>query len=277
LSLLGRDVRDYDPAHFQTNLFAPAARREDLMALHAFHVELVRIAGTVSEALIGQMRYQWWRDQVNAACDGSNPIIGHPVGEGVNAVIRTHRLDREALLSIIDARETDLEARPFATEEDLLCQARVSSGALNRMAAQVLGITAPETLAAASDIGTAWGLLDLVRPCALEAHRGRLTLPADLCAKAGVTVETLARPEQAQAARKPLRYVVDLAQEHLRSARRIRGSVKMAQVPPFLMARLCAHYIDLMKKCDYFPHDPRLLVVPRMPVRLFLSGVGKRF
>ncbi|WP_413203637.1 squalene/phytoene synthase family protein [Rhodospirillum sp. A1_3_36] len=277
LSLLARDVRDYDPARFQTNLFAPAARREDLMALHAFHVELARIAGTVSEALIGQMRYQWWRDQVNSACDGKGPILGHPVGEGVNAVIQTYGLDREALLSIIDARETDLEVQPFATEEDMVCHARVSSGALNGMAARVVGITAPETLAAAEDIGTAWGLLDLVGPCALEARRGRLTLPADLCAEAGVTVETLARPEGGEAARKPLRRVMDLVQGHLLSARRLRGAVKMDQASPFLMARLCWHYIDVVKKCDYFPNDPRALVVPRMPIRLFLSAIARRF
>ncbi|MCF8480811.1 MAG: squalene/phytoene synthase family protein [Rhodospirillum sp.] len=277
LSLLARDVRDHDPARFQTSLFAPVARREDLMALHAFHVELARVAGTVSEPLIGQMRYQWWRDQVNAACDGEVPIKGHPVGEGLTAIIRTHGLERDALLSIIDARETDLDARPFAAEEDILCQARASVGTINGMAARILGVADPELLAAAEQIGMAWGLLTLARTCALDAYRGRLTLPTESCAAAGVTVETLAVPEGAKAARVPLRRVVALAQNNLQSARLARGRVRMGWVPPFLMARLCDHYIGLMENCDYSPHDPRLLVVPRMPLRLFFSAVAKRF
>jgi phytoene synthase len=247
------------------------------MALHAFNAELARVADTVSETIIGQMRFQWWRDQITQAGEGIEPIKGHPVGEGVNALIRRHGLDAEDLLSVIDARETDLDARPFATDEDLLCHARVTSGAVNRCAARLLGTDTPELLTAAEDVGTAWGLISQVRVCLHDARRGRLSLPTDALARVGLTLETLAKSDDGGDLRPELRRILGLARERLAQARTQRKKVTMATSMPFLLMKMADHYLDILEENDASPNDPRLAVVPRMPFRLFWAAIGKRF
>lgn len=73
LSYCGRQVRRYDHDRFLTSLFAPAARREGLLALYAFNVEIAKTAEVVSEAMLGQIRLQWWREAIEALYAGAPP------------------------------------------------------------------------------------------------------------------------------------------------------------------------------------------------------------
>ncbi len=62
LSACGRIVRENDPDRFFCTLFAPPAKREALFALYAFNHELARVAESVSEPMLGEIRLQWWRE-----------------------------------------------------------------------------------------------------------------------------------------------------------------------------------------------------------------------
>ena len=47
-------------------LLAPRAARDDLITLAAYLGEVRRIALTVSETALGEIRLQWWRDVLSA-------------------------------------------------------------------------------------------------------------------------------------------------------------------------------------------------------------------
>ena len=66
LSPLARLVRRHDRDRFLTALFAPAERREDLLALYAFNYEIAKTREVVSEPVLGQIRLQWWRETIDA-------------------------------------------------------------------------------------------------------------------------------------------------------------------------------------------------------------------
>src|ERR1043166_4968177 len=89
-------VRRHDRDRFQTALFAPAARREALLALYAFNNEMARVRETVSEPMLGQIRLQWWREVVSAAFSGEAPRH-HLVAEPLTAAIREFGLSRDHL------------------------------------------------------------------------------------------------------------------------------------------------------------------------------------
>jgi hypothetical protein len=55
------------PDRYYAALFAPAAVRDDLIALAAFCGEIARIGRQVSEPVMGEIRITWWRDP----CAGS--------------------------------------------------------------------------------------------------------------------------------------------------------------------------------------------------------------
>ena len=60
-------VRTHDFARYASSLFVPATERRGLLALYAFNVEISRVRDTVSQALPGEIRLQWWRDMLEGA------------------------------------------------------------------------------------------------------------------------------------------------------------------------------------------------------------------
>src|SRR5260221_11842658 len=66
LSYCGQQVRRYDHDRFLTALFAPADRRDDLLALYAFNLEIAKIRETVTEPMLGRIRLQWWRETIES-------------------------------------------------------------------------------------------------------------------------------------------------------------------------------------------------------------------
>ena len=70
LSACAEQVRRQDRERYLTALFAPAERREDLFALYTFNHEVAKTAEVVSEAMVGRIRLQWWREAIAEIYDG---------------------------------------------------------------------------------------------------------------------------------------------------------------------------------------------------------------
>ena len=90
-------VRAEDRDRYVATLFAPAAARPRLFALHAFDLSLAEVVRTTSEPQIGMIRLAWWRDSV--ARVGETPIVGQPVLAAVAAAA----LDTMQLAALAEA------------------------------------------------------------------------------------------------------------------------------------------------------------------------------
>jgi phytoene synthase len=66
MTLIEQVVPDLQVASF----FAPADRRPAVLAIFGFEAELSHIALQVAEPMVAQIRYAWWRDQVDAVFAG---------------------------------------------------------------------------------------------------------------------------------------------------------------------------------------------------------------
>ena len=121
-------VRTQDRGRFVASLFAPAAARARILALLAFDQELGRIPATVSEPMLGHIRFQWWHDLVERVADGGAAPQGHPVAQALAAAIPG--LVRADLGALMDARALALTApQPESTVEPA---ATVSAADLRR-------------------------------------------------------------------------------------------------------------------------------------------------
>src|ERR1700730_8766640 len=107
-------LRRHDRDRFQTALFAPAQRREALLALYAFNYEIARVRESVREPMLGQIRLQWWREAIATAYEGG-AARHHEVVEEITAATRGRSLSRAHFYRQIDARERDLDDTPPAT------------------------------------------------------------------------------------------------------------------------------------------------------------------
>lgn len=169
-------LRRHDSERWRTTLFAPAGMRERLVALYAFNVEIARVRETVSEALLGQIRLQWWREAL-AEIAGGGGVRRHPI---VRAIADA-KLDTVLLGRLVDARERDLDDTPFADLGELEAHAAATSGDLAVAAGGEV----------CRDIGTGYGLAGSLIALPHFSRQRRNVLPADLVAAAGLTPETI--------------------------------------------------------------------------------------
>ncbi len=164
LSPLARLVRQHDRDRFLTSLFAPAARRESLLALYAFNYEVAKTREPVGEAMmLGHCiaTLQWWRDSIAAIYDGA-PVRLHEVVEPLAAAIRGLGLSRGAFDRLIDAREADLADAPPADLAALESYAEESSVPLVLLALEALGARGPACDEAARGVGIGFALAGAV-------------------------------------------------------------------------------------------------------------------
>jgi len=105
-------VRRVDPDRWLASRFiADPAARADVIALYAFNYELARVAGGVSNALMGEIRLTWWREAMEEIADGKTPRK-HPNVEA----IAVSGIDPLALAAMAQARFADLDDAPPADE-----------------------------------------------------------------------------------------------------------------------------------------------------------------
>ena len=100
-------VRGRDRDRWLSTFFAPDAKRPHLLALYAFNAEVVKVRDAVSDANLGMIRLQWWRDTIDSIYAGTG-ATGHPVAEALALAIAEGGLPRQALVDLVAAHEFDL-------------------------------------------------------------------------------------------------------------------------------------------------------------------------
>jgi phytoene synthase len=256
LSPVAALVRLHDRDRFQTALFAPAARREALFALYAFNYEIARVRESVTQPMLGQIRLQWWRENIAAAFEGG-PVRHHPVVEALTGSIRELPMTRDHFDRLIDARETDLADEPPASLSALESYAEESSSQLIYLALEILEADGPATAEAGLHIGIAYSLAGLLRAMPLRARR---IIPAGIPAQTGVAE------------------IAAAASRHLEAARASRSRTPRSALPALLPAVIAQRSLSRLRRARYDPFDPALaLPDPLQSWRLAAAALLNRF
>jgi len=254
LSPCGALVERHDRDRYLASLFAPEAEREHLFALYAFNHEVAKTAEVVSEAMLGQIRLQWWRESLAGIYEGSPRQ--HEVVQPLAEAVAVRDLPRAALETLIDAREFDLDPAPPADLDALRVYVEGSSTMLLRLALRILGAEDEASRQAAEHLGPAWAYLGLLRALPLHARQKRSYLPADLSAEAGVDLQDLFELRSSPALCRVAGVLMDTAAEHLAGARRVAKEVPRAALPALLPARLADLYLKQLRRAGNDPLAP---------------------
>lgn len=247
-------VRDFDRDRYLSAMFAPAEKREGLLALYAFNIELARIAEVVSELILGEIRLQWWREAVAGVFAGAP--CEHPIVRALYDLKVAGFLNRDLMERMIEARAADLEEAPFATLDDLERYAADTAGALMALAAHALDPHAPGEVAVAA--GTVWGLSGILRAVGYHAAQGRVLLPRDLMAHAGVDPHDLIKGRgSAQLSDVTLR-VYARAETLLAAVHERRGRLSRLAAPALLPVALAESDLHALKRARFNPLAPDL-------------------
>ncbi|MEQ6248247.1 squalene/phytoene synthase family protein [Sulfitobacter sp. HNIBRBA3233] len=159
-----------DPARFRTAMMAPMAAREALFVLYAFNVEVSRAPWVTQEAMIAEMRLQWWRDVLEEIA-GGGPVRRHEVATPLAALLQPAQANR--LDTLVAARRWDIYRDPFEDAQDLDRYLTQTAATLMEVAAELLG--APDSSAVAG-AGYASGVAGFLRAVPELERQGRVPL-----------------------------------------------------------------------------------------------------
>ena len=137
-----------------SRFIADRQARADAAAIYAFDGELARAPHASTNPIVCEMRLAWWSEALDEIFEG-RAVRRHPIAEALAEAVMRRGLARGPLDALIDARDRELDPRPFSPEE-----ARAwALGTGGQTAEIVAGMLDPDRGAApARSAGGAWAL-----------------------------------------------------------------------------------------------------------------------
>ncbi len=245
-------VREGDPDRYWASLFAPPDKRPYLHALYAFNFEIARVRESVREALMGEIRLQWWRDALQGEVRGD--VRANPVAAALDETIVKFRLPRQFLVDLIDARIFDLYEDPMPSLNDLEGYCGETSSSLIQFSSIVLSDGSdPGTADAAGHAGVAYAITGLLRAFPWHARQGQVYIPADILAHHGVVRDDIVAGRGGPGLQAALADLRAVARRHLEQVRTLRGTIPSAAEPAFRPLALVEPYLKAMERRGYDP------------------------
>jgi len=236
----------------------PREQRETMFQIYSFCRQVDDIADSDGPRPERLAALQKWRDDIDALYQGRPP---ERLREYV-ASIEKFDLQREDFLAIVDGMEMDVPQdirAPDLATLDLYCD-RVAS-AVGRLSVRVFGLPQEDGILLAHHLGRALQLTNILRDIDEDAGLGRLYLPRESLADAGITETDPVKVANHPALPKVCAPLVARATQHFKKSDEI-------------MARHPRHMVRaprIMSK--YYGAILRLLIArgflaPRAPVRV---------
>ncbi|HEY0107188.1 MAG TPA: squalene/phytoene synthase family protein, partial [Rhizomicrobium sp.] len=210
-------VRHADPDRYLASLFAPAQTRPLLHALYAFNIEIARVADTVREPMMGEIRLEWWRETLAGARAGRPR--NHDVARALADLSAAVDLPLAAFEAMIAARGFDASSEMFADRAMAEAYCDATSGNLMRLAAAILG-RADDGLA--REAGISYALAGILRSLPHHAARHKSFLPESLLNAVDLTKEQLFHGHERAKVKAVVAQMALWAREHLARARALR-------------------------------------------------------
>ncbi len=247
-ALLRRD----DPDRWLASLFVPEPARPHVHALFAFSLEIARVRELVSEPLLGEIRFQWWRDALEAPDKGE--AQANPVASALLDTVARFGLPSEPLLGLIEARLFDLYDEPMESIDALEAYAKATSSCLFRLATLVIDpVHAVHGLGAADHAGIAYAVTGLLRALPWHRARGQTYVPLESLRARGGSPDDLVSESATPAVHATLADLRALVRSHLETFAARLPCVPDESRPAYLAASLCEAYLRQMEKRSYDP------------------------
>jgi hydroxysqualene synthase len=161
----------------------PRPQRQAMYDVYAFCRAVDDIADEAGDRGERLARLAQWRRDIDAIYAGAPP----PRLASLAKAVRAFRLAREDFLAVIDGMEMDVRAdirAPELATLDLYCD-RVAS-AVGRLSVRIFGMNEKDGVALAHELGRALQLTNTLRDLDEDAGIGRLYLPREVLAEAGI-------------------------------------------------------------------------------------------
>lgn len=236
----------------------PQEQREAMFQIYSFCRQVDDIADSDGPRQQRLAALQQWREDIDALYQGRPPAR---LRDYVASVQR-FGLEREDFLAIVDGMEMDVPQdirAPDLATLDLYCD-RVAS-AVGRLSVRVFGMPRDDGIALAHHLGRALQLTNILRDIDEDAAIGRLYLPKEGLAQAGITSSDPLVVAADPALPKVCASLVAMAKDHFaRSDAIMARNSRRAVRAPRIMSKYYGAILQLLVA--------RGFANPRTPVRV---------
>ena len=246
-------VREADRDRYLAALFAPAERRNALLALYAFNIEIARVREVAREPMPGEIRLQWWREVLSGEREGEG--AAHPVAAAVMASVRQYAIAPDRLSAIVDAHTFDLYDDPLPTLDDLDNYAVMTQSALIDIAADILGADRSETMMLMRSAGIASTVAGILSGLSRHAARRQVYIPQEVLDRHGVTRDQVLAREDSDGLKAALAELRRHARRQLAVAQADMAFAPAAIWPALLPLALVGPALRPMERRGYEPFD----------------------
>ena len=248
----------------------PPKQREAMFEIYSFCRRVDDVADSQLPRAERLLELARWRADVNALYRGKPP----PRLASLAKPVRQFDLAREDFLALIDGMEMDAfeDIRgPSLDTLDLYCD-RVAS-AVGRLSVRVFGMKREAGKMLAHHLGRALQLTNILRDLDEDAAIGRLYLPREALARAGIDASDPVAALRSPALGRPCAELVERAHRHFAEAETIMARAPRRVVrAPRIMGKVYRAVLDRMVARGWTP--------PRERVRLsrpFLAWIVLRY
>ena len=246
-------VREADRDRYLATLFAPAERRDALLAFYAFNIEIMRVREVAREPMPGEIRLQWWREVLSGEREGEG--AAHPVAAALMESLRQYNIAPERLSAIVDAHTFDLYDDPLQTLDDLDNYAVMTQSALIDVAAEMLCAERSDTMMLIRSAGIAYAVTGIMTGLSRHAARGQLYIPTEVLDRHGVNVADIFAGQVTEALKSALAELRRHARRQLAAARAAIADAPVALLPALLPVALVGQTLRPMDRRGYEPFD----------------------
>jgi 15-cis-phytoene synthase len=191
------------------SLLLPRGVHEPASALYAF----CRLADDAVDARSDRSgAVERLRERLRLAYAGTPQ--DDPADRALAVVVERHHIPASLFDALLEGFEWDLQGRRYDTLAELHDYAARVAGTVGAMMALLMGVRTPEGLARACELGVAMQLSNIARDVGEDARMGRLYLPREWMAEAGLDADGwLAQPAFSPALAGVVKRLLDAADE----------------------------------------------------------------
>jgi phytoene synthase len=174
-------LRHGSQSFFAASLLLPGRVRGPATALYAFCRQADDAIDTGAQPGLALARLSGRLDAAYAGTPEPNPV-----DRAFAATVAAFHIPKALPAALIEGLSWDVQGRMYATMEELMDYAARVAGAVGVMMALIMGVRSAAALARAADLGVAMQLTNIARDVGEDARAGRLFLPLDWLAQAGI-------------------------------------------------------------------------------------------
>uniref|UniRef100_A0A182P8J4 NADH dehydrogenase (Ubiquinone) complex I, assembly factor 6 n=1 Tax=Anopheles epiroticus TaxID=199890 RepID=A0A182P8J4_9DIPT len=259
-------VRNHDKENFLCTLLLKNPERRSALAVRAFNVEVAKVSEKVSAGNVGVMPLKFWENTLTTLYrsggteegKSSSTVPDHPVIHELHRAIREHKLSKRYLQRLVMARaNANLH---FVTVRQLEDYAEQTVSSVLYLLLEVHGMRNVHCDHAASHLGKAQGIVNLLRSIPYQTRRNAVPIPQEVLMEHGVNQERMVRNRADDKGVEEVTFsLASVAFRHLETAKGLLKTVPRPVRPIFLPAVSIERYLARLRHASFHLTDASVM------------------